>query len=56
MKSCTPQVEVYCIANLVNSIADCNDEFIMFDVHFASTNGGLKCAFELLHAVMVAPW
>lgn len=49
------QVEAYCIANLIQSVMDSNDEFLVLDVHFAATNGGLQCAFELLHQVLQAP-
>lgn len=49
------QVEVFCIANLVESVMDSNDEFFVMDVHFAATNGGLRCAFELMHSVLQSP-
>lgn len=49
------QVEVFCIANLVQSVMDSNDEFLVLDVHFAATNGGLRCAFELLHEILQNP-
>eukprot|EP00878_Enallax_costatus_P022594 GHUV01023985.1.p1 GENE.GHUV01023985.1~~GHUV01023985.1.p1 ORF type:complete len:442 (+),score=150.60 GHUV01023985.1:955-2280(+) len=49
------QVEAFCIANLVQSVMDSNDEFFVMDVHFAATNGGLRCAFELLHQVLQHP-
>uniref|UniRef100_A0A383WE33 Peptidase M16 N-terminal domain-containing protein n=1 Tax=Tetradesmus obliquus TaxID=3088 RepID=A0A383WE33_TETOB len=49
------QVEAFCIANLIQSVMDSNDEFLVLDVHFAATNGGLACAFELLHQVLQCP-
>eukprot|EP00879_Flechtneria_rotunda_P011618 GHRR01012135.1.p1 GENE.GHRR01012135.1~~GHRR01012135.1.p1 ORF type:complete len:964 (+),score=341.69 GHRR01012135.1:177-3068(+) len=49
------QVEAYCIANLIHSVMDSNDEFLVLDVHFAATNGGLQCAFELVHQILQAP-
>lgn len=48
-------MEAFCIANLIQSVMDSNDEFLVLDVHFAATNGGLQCAFELLHQVLQAP-
>jgi hypothetical protein len=49
------QVEAFCIANLIQSVMDSNDEFLVLDVHFAATNGGLQYAFELLHQVLQSP-
>lgn len=49
------QVEAYCIANLIHSVMDSNDEFLVLDIHFVSSNGGMARAFELLHEVLTQP-
>jgi hypothetical protein len=49
------QIEAFCIANLVHSVMDSNDEFVIIDIHFASTNGGLQCALELMHELLARP-
>jgi len=48
-------VEAFCIANLIHSIMDSNDEFLVLDIHFVSSNGGMSRAFELLHEVLTRP-
>lgn len=49
------QVEAFCIANLIHSVMDSNDEFLVLDIHFVSSNGGMTRAFELLHEVLTRP-
>lgn len=34
---------------------DSNDEFLVLDIHFVSSNGGMTRAFELLHEVLTRP-
>jgi hypothetical protein len=36
-------------------VMDSNDEFLVLDIHFVSSNGGMTRAFELLHEVLVKP-
>ena len=34
------QVEVFCIANLITSMFDCSEEFLVLDVHFSVSDRG----------------
>ena len=47
-------MEVFCISNLVNSVMEANEEFIVLDVHFAVTDGSMEAAFEMLHEFLTA--
>jgi hypothetical protein len=49
------QVEAFCIANLIHSVMDSNDEFLVLDIHFVNNHGGMDRAFELLHEVLTKP-
>jgi hypothetical protein len=49
------QVEAFCIANLIHSVMDSNDEFLVLDIRFVNNHGGMDRAFELLHEVVTKP-
>ncbi|KAI8464353.1 MAG: LuxS/MPP-like metallohydrolase [Monoraphidium minutum] len=49
------QMEVFCISNLVNSVMEADEEFIVLDVHFAVTDGSMEAMFEMLHEFLTAP-
>lgn len=48
-------MEVFCISNLVNSVMEADEEFIVLDVHFAVTGGSMEAMFEMLHEFLTAP-
>lgn len=48
-------MEVFCISNLVNSVMEADEEFIVLDVHFAVTDGSMEAMFEMLHEFLTAP-
>jgi hypothetical protein len=48
-------MEVFCISNLVNSVMEADEEFVVLDVHFAVTDGGMEAMFEMLHEFLTAP-
>jgi hypothetical protein len=48
-------MEVFCISNLVNSVMEADEEFIVLDVHFAVTDGAMEAMFEMLHEFLTAP-
>jgi hypothetical protein len=48
------EVEVYCIINLASTVFDCSEEFLVMDTRYTLTDGGLRCAFELVHEFVAA--
>ncbi|CAI5494411.1 unnamed protein product [Closterium sp. Naga37s-1] len=51
------QVELFCLANLVNCMLEADEECVALDLHFAMRYGGLKASFQLLHMLLqVGPW
>jgi hypothetical protein len=45
------QVEVFCIANLITSMFDCSEEFLVLDVHFSVSDRGWGEVHGELHQV-----
>eukprot|EP00271_Cylindrocystis_brebissonii_P022866 TRINITY_DN898_c0_g1_i1.p1 TRINITY_DN898_c0_g1~~TRINITY_DN898_c0_g1_i1.p1 ORF type:complete len:1519 (-),score=355.87 TRINITY_DN898_c0_g1_i1:1045-5601(-) len=46
------QVELFCVANLINCVLESDEEFLCMDFHFTLRDGGLKATFQLLHMVL----
>ncbi|CAI7791721.1 unnamed protein product [Closterium sp. NIES-54] len=49
------QVELFCLANLVNCMLEADEECVALDLHFATRYGGLKASFQLLHMLLQHP-
>jgi predicted Zn-dependent peptidase len=49
------QVELFCIARLITSQLECDEEFVFMDAHFAVGDGGLKAVLEMVHLLLAEP-
>ncbi|KAG2437818.1 hypothetical protein HXX76_005438 [Chlamydomonas incerta] len=49
------QIEVFCVANLVNCALEADEENIVMDFHFSAVDGGLEAMFQMLHCFLEAP-
>ncbi|GJP40170.1 hypothetical protein CLOM_g24450 [Closterium sp. NIES-68] len=49
------QVELFCLANLVNCMLEADEECVALDLHFSTRYGGLKSSFQLLHMLLQHP-
>ncbi len=43
------QIEVFCVANLVNCALEADEENIVMDFHYSSVEGGLEVSADALH-------
>ncbi|KAG2497394.1 hypothetical protein HYH03_004550 [Edaphochlamys debaryana] len=49
------QIEVFCVANLVNCALEADEENIVMDFHFSSVDGGLEAMFQMIHMFLESP-
>ncbi|GIL94695.1 hypothetical protein Vretimale_918 [Volvox reticuliferus] len=49
------QVEVFCVANLVNCALEADEENIVMDFHFSTVDGGMEAMFQMIHMFLEYP-
>ncbi|GLC34133.1 hypothetical protein PLESTB_000841000 [Pleodorina starrii] len=49
------QVEVFCVANLVNCALEADEENIVMDFHFSAVDGGMEAMFQMVHLFLESP-
>lgn len=49
------QIEVFCVANLVNCALEADEENIVMDFHYSSVEGGMEAMFQMIHMFLEEP-